>query len=43
MYPSVDIDKIKGGKVVSIEEALKDVTPVNWSKEVLTGKYRIQL
>ena len=40
MYPSVDIDKIKGGKVVSIEEALKDVTPVNWSEEVLTGKYR---
>lgn len=40
MYPSINTNEIKCGKVVSSEEVLQDVTPVNWSEEVLTGKYR---
>lgn len=42
MYPNININinEIKGGKVVSSKEVLEDVTPVNWSEEVLTGKYR---
>ena len=40
MYPSINTNEIKGGKVVSSKEVLEDVILVNWSEEVLTGKYR---
>lgn len=38
---SLDINQIisKGTKI-STEEALEDVTPINWSKEVLDGNYK---
>ena len=36
----LDLEKLKGRitKVISTEEALKDVEPMEWPKEVLSGK-----
>lgn len=34
----VDFNKIiNNSKIISSEEALKDVVPINWPKEVLSG------
>ena len=32
------LTKDKNIKIVSCKDALKDVTPINWSKDVLEGK-----
>lgn len=40
MKTKVDMNKILNGKTISMEESLKDITPVNWSKEVLDGVYK---
>lgn len=39
----LDFSKLSGrkSKIVSSEEALKDVTPINWSKDVLSGDKQI--
>lgn len=39
----LDFSKLSGrkSKIVSSEEALKDVTPINWSKDVLSGDKKI--
>lgn len=39
-YKRLDLSKIKFGKIISTEEALKDVEPIAWSDDVLAGKYR---
>ena len=36
------IDLIQQGTTISTEEAIKDVTPIDWSEDVLAGKYRDQ-
>lgn len=40
---SLDLSKLADKKsvYVSTQKALSDVTPMNWSKEVLTGKKKI--
>ena len=35
---SLDIIKNKNIEVISSKNALKDVAPINWSKDVLEGK-----
>lgn len=42
-YKSLDMSKIKDKKssIVTSREALKDVTPINWSRDVLSGKKTI--
>lgn len=39
-YKALDIQALKGKKrkIVSSADALKDVTPIEWSDEVLLGK-----
>lgn len=32
------LTKDKNIKIVSFQDALKDVTPINWSKNILEGK-----
>lgn len=33
---------MKERKTISSEEALKDITPIEWSEDVLNGKYKDQ-
>ena len=42
-YRRLDFSKIssRNTKVVSSEEALKDVTPVEWSEDILNGKRKV--
>lgn len=42
-YRTLDMSKIsnKKSKVISCKNALSDVTPINWSDDVLTGKKKI--
>lgn len=44
-YNTFDLNKImqKKSKIVSSEDALKDVIPVEWSDEVLRGKEKVVL
>ena len=41
----LDFSKLSGrkSKIVSSEDALKDVTPINWSKDVLSGDKKINI
>lgn len=38
-----DILKNKKRKVISTEESLKDVTPIEWSEEVIKGDKKINI
>jgi len=42
-FRSLDISKINTKKyiIVSSEEALKDIIPINWAKDVLSGKKKV--
>lgn len=42
---SLDLNKLKNRKhtVISTKEALRDVTPINWSKDVLSGKRKVTI
>jgi hypothetical protein len=42
-YKSLDLNKLNTKKytIISSEEALKDIIPINWSKEVLSGKKKV--
>ena len=42
-YRRLDFSKISNRIVgnISSEEALKDITPVNWSDEVISGKKKV--
>lgn len=37
------LEKEKNLITVSSSDALKDVTPINWSKEVLEGKRKVEI
>ena len=39
----LDLEKLKGRitKAISLEEALKDVEPMEWPEEVLSGKKKV--
>ena len=43
IYRRLDFSKIssRNTKVVSSEEALKDVKPIEWSEDVLNGKRKV--
>lgn len=40
---SLDLSKLQNKKsvIISSKEALRDVTPITWSEEVLAGKKKI--
>lgn len=42
-YKSLDLSKLTDKKniIVSSEKALKDVPPINWSNDVLSGKKKV--
>ena len=42
-YRKLDMSKLKFREhsTISTEEALKDVTPIKWSQEVLDGKKKV--
>lgn len=41
-YKALDLTKIKAkGTIVSSKDALKEVTPINWSKEVINGQKKV--
>lgn len=42
-YNTFDLNVImkKNAKVISSEEALKDVNPVEWSEDILQGKEKV--
>lgn len=39
----LDLSKLSGKKFkfISSEEALKDITPISWSEDVLSGKKKV--
>ncbi|AGY77974.1 hypothetical protein [Clostridium autoethanogenum] len=43
MSRSLDSNKLKNRKFISIssKEALKEVIPIDWSEDVLTGKKKV--
>jgi len=45
MKRGLNLDKLKNRKHIDIssEEALKDIIPFNWSKDVLEGKKKITI
>lgn len=45
IYRRLDFSKIssRNTKVVSSEEALKDVIPVEWSEDILNGKRKVTI
>ena len=42
-YQKLDLSKLKNRKrtTTSSENALKDITPINWGKDVLAGKDKV--
>lgn len=44
-YAILDMDLIRSKKTkyISSEEALKDVVPIEWTDEVLSGKKKVEL
>ena len=43
-YKSLDLSKLLySGKVISTEEALKDVEPIEWSEDVLSVKKKVSI
>lgn len=42
-YGSLDLQTLSGkkGRIVSSKEALKDVKPIDWGKDVLRGEKRV--
>lgn len=40
-FKPIPIEKyINKGNIISTEEALKDIIPIDWSDDVLAGKYK---
>lgn len=42
-YRRLDMSKIKFSGTLSMEEVLKDVTPMEWSQGVLDGRKKISI
>lgn len=42
-FKSLDLNKLseKKSTIVSSEKALEDISPINWSKDVLSGKKKV--
>lgn len=42
-YGSLDLQALSGkkGRIVSSREALKDVKPIDWGKDILRGEKRV--
>lgn len=42
---SLDLNKLKNKKatIISSEKALKEVTPINWNEDILSGEKKITL
>lgn len=42
-FKSLNLSKLQNKKsiIISSKEALKDVTPIDWNQEALTGKKKI--
>jgi len=42
-FKSLDLSKLNGKKstIVSSEKALEDISPINWSNDVLSGKKKV--
>ena len=42
-YGNLDVSKIRNRIVgsISLEESLKDISPISWSNEVLEGKKKV--
>lgn len=41
IYPELDLSSIAGqGKIMSSQEAMEDIVPIQWSDDILNGKYR---
>lgn len=42
---ALDLSKLRNRKhtILSTKEALKDVTPINWSKDVISGKRKVTI
>ena len=39
IYPELDLSKIVGkGKIMSSQETMEDIVPIQWSDDVLDGK-----
>lgn len=43
VYKRLDMSKIKFSGTLSMEEALKDVTPMEWDQEVLDGRKKVSI
>lgn len=42
-YRKLDLSKLKFSGTLSMEEALKDVTPIDFSDDILSGKEKITI
>ena len=44
-YGYLDLSKLRTriSKTISTEEALQDVTPINWSDDVVSGEKKVQI
>lgn len=44
-YGYLDLSKLRTriSKTLSTEEALQDVTPINWSNDVVSGEKKVQI
>lgn len=44
-YGYLDLPKLRTriSKTLSTEEALQDVTPINWSNDVVSGEKKVQI
>lgn len=42
-YRSLNLDKLdnKKSKIISSQKSLEDISPINWSKDVLLGKKKV--
>lgn len=42
---ALDLSELRNRKhtILSTKEALKDVTPINWSKDVISGKRKVTI
>ena len=43
-YRRLDFSKLKFSEnIISTEEALKDITPIQWSDEILSGRKKVTI
>lgn len=43
-YRRLDLSKLRFSEnIISTEEALKDIAPIQWSEEILSGRKKIEI